>query len=242
MKQKMKILMTLISGCYLGLFSGCSDEQAKELVEDNPVVELMKAAESGDAEAQGILGCRYMLGDGVEQNEVEGAKWLLVAAEQGDALAVSKLPLCYFVENPVIDKARVLNVWRKRAEQGDAWALKNLALCYSIGDGVPMDKEKAVSIYLKVAKQGDSLAQNILACLYFSGEGVAVNKEEAVYWWRKAAEQGLDLAQKSLGKCYLNGDGVVQDKAESVKWLQKATAQGNAEAKETLRSIYEISP
>lgn len=50
--------------------------------------ELIRKAESGDAEAQYQLGTNYWLGlDGFPKNEKETAKWMLKSAEQGHAMA-----------------------------------------------------------------------------------------------------------------------------------------------------------
>jgi predicted Ser/Thr protein kinase len=54
-----------------------------------------KAADQGDAVAQGQLGVCYRNGIGVPRDSVEAVKWLRKAAEQGDAKAQFNLGVCY---------------------------------------------------------------------------------------------------------------------------------------------------
>jgi len=44
-------------------------------------------AELGDSESQFNLGLAYYLGEGVEEDKPEAAKWFRLAAEQGDVTA-----------------------------------------------------------------------------------------------------------------------------------------------------------
>jgi len=57
--------------------------------------ENKKAAAEGGVEAQNLLGVKYYMGDGVEQDFKEGAKWFRKAADQGNALAQANLGVMY---------------------------------------------------------------------------------------------------------------------------------------------------
>ena len=50
-----------------------------------------KSAEAGNADAQCRLGGMYGTGDGVEQDQAGGIKWLQLAAVQGDEIALKCL-------------------------------------------------------------------------------------------------------------------------------------------------------
>ena len=65
------------------------------LFADQKFDDLRKAAEQGDADAQGLLGFAYFLGKGVAKDQVEGVKWFRKAAEQGNAVAQVNLGLAY---------------------------------------------------------------------------------------------------------------------------------------------------
>jgi len=54
-----------------------------------------RAANHGDAGAQGALGGRYEKGQGVPQDDAETVKWYRKSAEQGYALAQFQLGLFY---------------------------------------------------------------------------------------------------------------------------------------------------
>ena len=49
------------------------------------VEELLPLAKGGNAEAQGILACMYMLGEGVPQDQQKGIKLFQLSAAQGNS-------------------------------------------------------------------------------------------------------------------------------------------------------------
>ena len=51
------------------------------------VTEIRRQAEQGDADAQTVLGAMYYQGRGVTQDDAEAARWLRLAADQGDVIA-----------------------------------------------------------------------------------------------------------------------------------------------------------
>lgn len=57
----------------------------------DPLADIRKAAEQGDVDAQYRLGDAYYYGQRVEKDLVESVKWYRKAAEQGCALAQSRL-------------------------------------------------------------------------------------------------------------------------------------------------------
>ena len=68
----------------------------------DPITELRRQAEQGDANAQYNLGIRYVTGIGVPQDRAEAIRWYRLAAEQGHVLAQSTLGLSYFIGNGVL--------------------------------------------------------------------------------------------------------------------------------------------
>lgn len=57
--------------------------------------ELLRRAEAGDSDSQLKLACAYLLGENCEKDEAEGLKWMLAAAEGGNATAMRNLALMY---------------------------------------------------------------------------------------------------------------------------------------------------
>ena len=204
-----------------------------------------KAAEQGDALAQCNLGFCYYLGEGVEENKEEAAKWCSNAIEslkqmalQGDTAAQTSLSSCYVYGLGIEEnKAEAVKWLLKAAEQGDADAQFNLGICYHLGDGVTKDATEAVKWWRKAAEQGNISAQNNLGSSYYLGEGVTKDMTKAVKWYRKAAEQGDNEAQNKLGTCYYEGNGVIKDMKEAEKWWRKAAEQGNISAQNNLNKI-----
>ena len=60
-----------------------------------PLDELRPLAEQGDVGAQTTLGLRYMIGDGVPQDDTEAVRWYRLAATQGHAAAQGNLGVMY---------------------------------------------------------------------------------------------------------------------------------------------------
>lgn len=125
--------------------------------------ELKAKAEQGDAAAQCELGLSYSKGDGVEQDEQEGVKWLIKAAEQGHADAQYWLGRRYLHGRLNVQEAT--KWFLKAAEQGHAGAQYWLGRCYQLGAGVEKDELKAVEWYRKAAEQRYKIAQQVLESL-----------------------------------------------------------------------------
>ena len=206
----------------------------------DPIAEIRRLAEQGDAEAQYSLGYRYATGIGVPQDRAEAARWLRLAADQGhtqaedflgrmppmgsqratDNVAETELPATLppaTGQSPRSGNPFRVPSLRTDAEQGDADAQFNLGVMYDIGQGVLQDDAEAVRWYRLAAEQGDATAQYNLGNMYANGEGVLKDAAEAVRWYRLAAEQGDATAQFNLGVSYDNGEGVLKDAAEAVR-------------------------
>ena len=54
-----------------------------------------KAADQGDATAQGDLGKAYATGEGVPRDQAQAARWFRKAADQGEATAQGRLGVMY---------------------------------------------------------------------------------------------------------------------------------------------------
>ncbi len=77
-------MAVLCAGCCLGLVCGCSEDAGGG---ESELMELISAAECGDAEAQSNLGLCYLDGNGIAQDSVEGVKWVQKAVAQGNVMA-----------------------------------------------------------------------------------------------------------------------------------------------------------
>jgi len=190
--------------------------------------DLLKRAEAGDANAQGIIGLLYSLGgNGVPRNDTQAAHWFRNAAERGHVLAQFQLAGLYQTGSGVSqDYEKAMFWYRKAAEQGHANAQLNLAFGYLRGRGANQDYAEGVAWMSKAAEQGDATAQYDLGLMYLKGEGVSPDPSRAADWFHKAAEQGYVDAYSFLGAQYAEGVGVLQSSSEAFFWLSVAAAIG----------------
>ncbi|MDR3293678.1 MAG: hypothetical protein LBT20_06215 [Clostridiales bacterium] len=160
----------------------------------------LKKAESGDAEAQLIVGVMNERGDGVPQNPEEAVKWYRRSATQGNADAQNTLGYAYETGRGVPqDYTEAAKWYEKAADQGNANGLYNLGNSYYKGKGVKKDSGKAAELFGKAGAAGHSGAQNNLGRLYEIGDGVPQNNEQSEKWYSYAEAQGNVYAVKRLG-------------------------------------------
>jgi TPR repeat protein len=72
---------------------------------------VRKAADQGNADAQGFLGLMYDKGEGVAQNHAEAAKWYRLAANQGNADAQGFLGFMYSKGEGVPQNYVLAHMW-----------------------------------------------------------------------------------------------------------------------------------
>ena len=207
-----------------------------------------RAAEQGNAEAQGKLGQMYMEGRGVPQDDAEAVRWFRLAAEQGVAVGQVGLGMMYGGAGGRVvprDDAEAVRWFRLAAEQGDAGGQVFLGWLYASGRGEPQDQAEAARWLRLAEEQGfASVWTNLLGgvagisavtgVFFELGFGVPQDYATAVRLYRLAAEQGDATAQGRLGLMYAAGRGVPQDYAEAVRWYRLAAEQGDASAQSYL--------
>lgn len=93
--------------------------------------------EDGDAAAQFEVGCRYMVGEGVERNLGLAVYWFQRAVDQAEPLAMVALGICYRrgLGTPTVDHARGLKLLEQAASHGVALAHVYLAEIHRNGFG-----------------------------------------------------------------------------------------------------------
>ena len=213
---------------------------------------IRRSAQNGDVYAQFKLANIYFEGKGVEQNDIEAAKWFLKSAQQDHVEAQFILATLYEKGDGVPrDDALAYEWFVSAAEQGhnrsiimlesDKWqdyVKYQSSNRKSMDDQIDSNREEItpenVKNYTDKAAQGDVDAQYNLAIMYYHGEGVEQNLEEALFWFHKAAEQDDVEAQYNLGFMYGRGEGVKKDQDQSMQWFMKASQQGHAGAKEII--------
>ena len=127
------------------------------------------------------------------EDDQEAAKWLQLAADQGDARAQTVLGLMYGTGEGVPKNDQEAAKWyRMAADQGYALAQFNLGLMYYHGEGVPKDYQESIKWYRKSAEQGDADAQVALGRMYRKGEGVPRDYVLAYMWMNVAVSNSTE--------------------------------------------------
>lgn len=196
-------------------------------------------ANSGNADAQLLVGIMYQMGVGGEEHQADAAYYFRMAAEQGLASAQTNLGKCYLAGDGVPEDDKKAFEWfEKAAKQGDAEGQFQLGRCYEEGWGTEKIENLAYQYYSRSANQGYANAQIQVGFCYLDGIGVSANDSGAFEWFKKAAEQDNPDGQYLIGACYSEGTGVTKDSHEAVKWYKKAAEQGIAAAQYNLGVCY----
>lgn len=201
--------------------------------------EILKLANSHDAEAMRIVASYHFNGFIFEKNEQCASGWLKLSAQQGNASAQCSLGLMYQLGLGIDrDLSEAFKWYRLAAEQGHTFAQFNVGSMYANGKGVEQDYTETLKWYMLAAEQGSVSAQYSLGSMYDIGKGVKQDYTEALRWYMLAAEQGSARAQNNLGSMYANGKGVKQDYVEALKWCTLAAEQGNVLAQFNVGLMY----
>lgn len=116
---------------------------------------LLKAAESGDAEAQFQLGLIYLYGNQEPKDARKAFEWFSRAAAQNVVPAKRELGvLLASGEGCEPDLARAVQLLSDAADDLDPGALYHLGLMYENGIGVPKDMQRAVRLLAYAASMG----------------------------------------------------------------------------------------
>jgi localization factor PodJL len=169
-------------------------QAAQQLASANPQTTLDKLkalANSGNANAELLLGLGLLDGDGLAVNEAEAAKWLERAANQNVALAAYRLGTLYERGHGVpADPRRAAQWYATAATAGNYKAMHNLAVAYANGAGVKKDLVVAAQWFMRAANLGLADSQFNLAVLYERGMGVQQSLLDAYKWYAIAAARG----------------------------------------------------
>jgi TonB family protein len=191
-------------------------------------------AERGEAASENKLGMIYLNGQGVPRDLDEGKKWLLKAADQGQADAQQTLGMLAMPRTINGDAAEAMTWFRKAADQGRAMSQYLLGMNL-LKQG---NAEEGRTWLDKAARQGHTGAQTALAQILLKTRQ-AEDQAEAITLLGKAAEQQDRSAQVLLGQSYETGNGVAQDYTQAAKLYNKAAIAGNHQAQLALARLYE---
>jgi uncharacterized protein len=221
---------------------------------------LHTKAEASDPQAQFELGRAYFAGSGVNENPVEGVKWIRRAAEHGYIPAYNELGVLYRTGSGVEKDFEEAARWfRKGAKAGDGKARFNLAACYYNGDCAGVNNAVAFAWFVLSSDAGEAAAQDgvqrldasmsginkstaylTVAEMYYKGNEVERDYAKAYVWYSKAGLLGADEATLSMAGLQFDGLGVPKDEAKAVGLIEKLAKKGYKPAILSLARIYEM--
>lgn len=192
--------------------------------------DLERRAATGDIEAQVYLGKFYFYGETGDRDFGEAHRWLSLAAEGGNPVALYYLGSLYergyFVERDTALAcefyARSLPGVRILAAEGDPDAMADLGLLYNIGLGLESHRESSVCWVTRAAEAGLPRAQYYAGFYYFHGVGVEEDPTRAAQWLEMGSIGGNANAQALLGNILYNGWGVPRDVEGAKEWFTRA--------------------
>lgn len=220
-------------------------QQTLEQATDS-VRQIYTRAQQGVADDQNEVGGWFYRGRHVPQNYETALQWWSRAAQQGNALAVGNMGLCYQTGHGIAaDSTRAVQLYDRsiaagnpalfqsleaQANRGNLFAATYMAHCYKDGIGTRRNISKQIE-YLTIAADKGSLASRTqLALLYY-------NKHDYVQAYTNfsiAANHGDINAIYFTGLMLVEGKGVGQNASEGVTYLMRAERRGH------VRAIYRL--
>jgi hypothetical protein len=144
-------------------------------------------------------------GDLYQEIRTDDVDLLVVKANQGDAVALTKLGVIAQagLRGRLVDDEYAVQCFAKAAALNYPDGLQELGFMYAAGRGVTKNLAISFNYYLRAAKLGNSRAMDTVGYFYKSGEGVPRNYIEAYRWSSLAAASniyGADMRVNELEK------------------------------------------
>lgn len=204
---------------------------------------LGRAARSGQADAEALLGDAYSQGDGVARDPAQAQQWWQHAAQAGNHHAETELGAALLASADPAKQSEGHRLLSSAAAQGDPQARKLLGVDEPAArdeeDGKPGILARLAGLFDRATESGqsadalkaralagDNVAQYQLAMHYRDGAwGVAADPKQALGWLRMAANHGNPVAMTTLADAYDKGGfGLAPDVAQASVWRQRAAA------------------
>jgi len=202
---------------------------------------FLHAAELGDMHAQFNLANCLLLGDGVQSDLREAARWYRAGAEQGLIAAQYHLGLLLLAgQAGAPDPTGGLQWLTRAAEQGMPEAQYELARQLRGAPGIEADPLLVLHYLHEAADQEHVPAMFALALRLEHGEGLDRSyPEQAAHWYRRLAQDhGHGPAAHNLGILYIEGRGVTRSAYTASDMFQLAIALGCYEAMYSLALLH----
>lgn len=143
------------------------------------------------------LGRMYLLGDGIQQNNLKALDIFEDVCNAGRTTACLYAGMMYYEgyyegTNFIKDNFKAFEYNQKACLGEEAHGCLNLGLIYLNGEGIRQDNLKAVEAFKKTCKSGEPKGCINLGVMYIKGEGVDKNYKTALELFGKACDLKLD--------------------------------------------------
>lgn len=213
--------------------SNTNDGDAGDLVDENTKQkdELeLELSTSDQLSINSMLSYADMLihGEGVNVDKREAARYLKVAADNGDVDACCKLGKMLFKGDGIRSDLRGAVHYFNAAFDDDGDFVGNsdsmnfYGYMASNGLGMPADKKKAARMYKMASDQGNAYAMNNYGYMLSNGVELQVDKASAAKYYKLAADQGNKDAMINYGNMLYKGDGIEKDLEQSAYYYHMA--------------------
>jgi TPR repeat protein len=179
----------------------------------------------------------YIFGLGVKQDYEVARKFLVIAANEGDLLASTRLGMMHLMGlggDRDIYSARFY--FEKAKSSKDGIALNYLGMM----DCNAQNYFSARLHFESSAAKGNDIALINLGIMNFNGLGVPRDYAQAFRFFKQAADNGIDEALNRLGAFYFVGRslGVEKDLDNAFDLFKQAADKGNANAMDNVGNMY----
>jgi TPR repeat protein len=197
-----------------------------------------RAAESGAADAQALLGFIFSSGPPGLRDAGTGLDWYRRSAEQDFPAGCLGYGITLLAQaDGGADNTKIACARRqmlRAAEAGLPTAHYMLGIIAEMGVGTARDEAEARASYHVAAVAGQSKAQARLGAMLLEGRGGPADRLNGETWLRRAVLGGAPEAALRLGAIYIQDHNGV----EAVRWYELAAQAGEAQAQAALAGLY----
>ena len=184
------------------LLEKTKDNSSRDLLESQLIKELTSletSAQNGDSEAQSRLVSLYSEEGFLFFNPPKALKWMIKAAENGDAWSQINIAKFYIMSH-LYEKGGELI--KRAAEEGkDPQAMYYLSEFYRLGtNGFPTDPQKSLTWLIKAVENDHPAAMSRMAEMSLTGIGAPQNIELGLRLFRILSERGFSSLQEILSE------------------------------------------
>ncbi len=190
----------------------------------------LQAAELGNVESQMAIGWKYYYGEGVEESELEAAKWFELAANSDEkSIYMSLLRIVGNLDSAGYNSEKA-DFWTNKIQNSnDPDLMMELAYSYRWGDGVEQSDKHSLDYLKKAYILGKQEALLGLAVSYSTGKGIRKNKNKnksQEYLDKIFTGNNTDLITDVADK-FEYGEELDQSDVLSFKWYKQAAKLGD---------------